>query len=161
MKYRITVEGDLLRADLQGRTTLEEMRGFLRALHARQQTFGGRRILLSVRQSAALFRTNGRTTLLDEFESIAPEGGYRIALLGDSRELRVSHDYLAGLANRRHINLQSFSDEESARRWLEERRTGDERRATEESADEAQMATMDAEDRHWERRRLVVVRGEC
>jgi hypothetical protein len=161
MKYRIVVEGDFLRSDLYDRTTLEETRAFLRALRARQRTFGGRRILLSVRQSTPLFRTNGGTSLLDDFESIAPDDGYRIALVGDSRDLRLSHEYLEGLASRRSINLRSFPDEASARRWLDERRAGRDRRTAEQTADQQQIANIDAESRRRERRRFAVIRGMC
>lgn len=161
MKYRILIEGDFVRSDLYGRTTLEETRTFLRALHSRQRTFGGRRILLSVRNSAPLFRTNGGVSLLDDFEMIAPDDSYRIALLGDSADLRLSHEYLESLASRRHVNLRSFADEPSARRWLEERRSGNDRRAVEHIVDQQQIANNDAGIRRRERRMVTLIRGVC
>lgn len=161
MKYRIMIEGDFVRSDLYDRTTLEETRTFLRALHARQRTFGGRRILLSVRNSAPLFRTDGGVSLLDEFESIAPDDGYRIALLADSTDLRLSHEYLESLARRRQINLRSFADEPSARRWLEERRSGSERRSIEPIADQLHAANYDVGSRRRERRMIALIRGVC
>lgn len=161
MKYRIMIEGDFVRSDLYDRTTLDETRTFLRALHSRQRTFGGRRILLSVRNSAPLFRTNGGVSLLDDFEMIAPDDRYGIALLGDSTDLRLSHEYLESLAGRRHINLRSFADEPSARRWLEERRTGNDRRTSAQVADQLQAANYDVGSRRRERRMIALIRGVC
>ena len=161
MKYRIAVEGDFLRADLYDRVTLDESRVFLRAVRARQGTFGGRRILMAVWRSAPLFRTNGHGSVLDDFRAIAPDDGYRIALLADSRPLRLSHEYLEGLARARGIGLRSFVNEAFARKWLQERRTGLERRGTGQDFHPQQASIYDAENRRRERRVLALVRGLC
>jgi len=159
MKYRIAVEGEFLRADLYDRVTMDETRSFLRAVRARQGTFGGTRILIAMWRSVPLFKTNGHGSLLDEFKAIAPDDHHRIALLADSRPLRLSHEYLEGLARARGIGLRSFADEASARRWLQERRTGIERRSMVYRFQRPQPAPYDAENRRRERRVLALVRG--
>jgi hypothetical protein len=45
----------------------------------------------------------------------------RIALVGDTRDLRMSHDYIELLARQRGLNVRSFAVEAAALEWLDDR----------------------------------------
>ena len=49
---------------------------------------------------------------------LAFESKYRIALVGDTLELRLAHQYIATLARMRGVKLRAFADEAAAIHWL-------------------------------------------
>lgn len=116
MWHQISVESDYLRAELFGRQTALETREFLRALEAygveRQQP----RILISVRCSKPVF-TVEKYGIVEYFDR-ASRYSAKIALLGDSDELRIAHQYIESLARQRGVNVRAFRDEAVALKWL-------------------------------------------
>jgi 6-phosphogluconolactonase (cycloisomerase 2 family) len=111
MQYKIAMERGFLRADLLERETAEETRRFLRA----------------VRSSKTLF-TVERYGVLETFKRLASDPAHRIALLGDTVELGMSHDYVALLARQQGITLRNFQNESQAIEWVKDRRRPEERR---------------------------------
>lgn len=120
MLYKITIEPDHLRAELFDRETMEETRAFLQivadaaAKHARSS------ILMSVRSSNPVF-TVERSGFLAYFRNLAKDPEHRIALLGDSEELGISHQYVELIGRQHGVNVQSFRDEAAALRWIRRR----------------------------------------
>ena len=53
-----------------------------------------------------------------EYLDLAFKSQYRIALVGDTVELRIAHQYIATLARIRGVKLRAFPEETSAIRWL-------------------------------------------
>jgi len=127
MQYKIAMERGFLRADLLERETAEETRTFLRAVVLESVKHGCSRILVHVRSSKTLF-TVERYGVLETFKKLASDPAHRIALLGDTVELGMSHDYVALLARQQGISLRNFQKEAEAVEWVRDRRQLEERR---------------------------------
>jgi hypothetical protein len=127
MKYQFTMERGFLRADLLDRETAEETRAFLEAVVLASINHRCWRILVHVRLSNPLF-TVERHGVLRSFKKIASDPSHRIALLGDTLELGMSHDYVSLLGRQQGINLRSFQTEAGAVEWLKTRLGSEERR---------------------------------
>src|SRR2546427_7373060 len=102
MKYQITMEGGFLRADLLDRETAEETRAFLQAVVSASMNHRCSRVLVHVRLSNPLF-TVERHGVLTNLKKIASDSAHRIALLGDTLELGMSHDYVSLLGRQQGI----------------------------------------------------------
>ena len=118
MWYKLTAETGYLKAELYGRETAEETREFLRAVEAAFAQHRYAHVLIAVHSSNAVFAV-GKFGLSSYFERVA---GFplKVALLGDSDELRIAHEYIESLALQRGVNLRAFRDETTALRWLQE-----------------------------------------
>jgi len=127
MQYKIGMERGFLRADLLERETAEETRRFLRAVVFESVKHGCSRILVHVRSSKTLF-TVERYGVLETFKKLASDPAHRIALLGDTVELGMSHDYVALLARQQGITLRNFQNELQAIEWVRDRRRPEDRR---------------------------------
>jgi len=147
MQYKIAMEGGFLRADLLERETAEETRRFLRAVVFESVKHGCSRILVHVRSSKTLF-TVERYGVLETFKRLASDPAHRIALLGDTVELGMSHDYVALLARQQGITLRNFQNESQAVEWVKDRRQLEERRQRSE-----QTAGASSERRQNQRRK--------
>jgi len=114
--HRVTVEPGYIRAELFNRETLEETQRFLDDTVAAAWEHGCSRILICINNAKPIFAVEryGFSRYLD----VALKAGYKIALVGSSRELRIAHQYYATLAQQRGVNLQAFPDEADALTWL-------------------------------------------
>jgi hypothetical protein len=138
MQYKIAMERGFLRADLLERETAEETRRFLRAVVFESVKHGCSRILVHVRSSKTLF-TVERYGVLETFKKLASDPAHRIALLGDTVELGMSHDYVALLARQQGIRLRNFQNESEAVEWVRDRRRMEDRRHQPEQAMDAPL----------------------
>jgi len=127
MQYRIGMERGFLRADLLERETAEETRRFFRAVVFESVRHGCSRVLVHVRSSKTLF-TVERFGILETFKKLAADPAHRIALLGDTVELGMSHDYVVLLARQQGITLRNFQNEQQAIEWVRDRRRPEDRR---------------------------------
>jgi len=127
MQYKIAMERGFLRADLLERETAEETRRFLRAVVFESVRHGCPRVLVHVRSSKTLF-TVERYGVLETFKKLASNPDHRIAFLGDTVELGMSHDYVALLARQQGITLRNFQNEWEAVEWVRDRRRPEDRR---------------------------------
>jgi hypothetical protein len=114
--HRVTVEPDYIRAELFNRKTTDETRKFLEAVIPQILKHGCPRVLLCVRNSKPVFTVEryGFSRYLD----IVFKSKYKIALIGDTLELRIAHQYIATLARLRGVNLRAFPEETAAISWL-------------------------------------------
>lgn len=117
MLYKITIEADHLRAELFNRETMEETRTFLQIIASSALKHARSAILMSVRSSNPVF-TVERSGFLAYFKKLAEDPEHRIALLGDSEELGISHQYFELIGRQHGVNVQSFRDEAAALRWI-------------------------------------------
>ncbi|HET7766829.1 MAG TPA: hypothetical protein VFK92_17220 [Burkholderiales bacterium] len=117
MLYKITVEPGYLRAELFNRETMEETRAFLQLVASSALKHGRSRVLISVRSSNPVF-TVERSGFLAYFRNLAGDPEHRIALLGDSEELGLSHQYVELIGQQHGVKVQSFRDEASALQWV-------------------------------------------
>jgi hypothetical protein len=136
MGHRITLDRGVLRAELFGRETVEETKAFFQAVVSASRESQSPCILISVRSSKPIFQFE-RHGLIEHLRKLAVTPSRRIALLGDSAELRLSHEYVELIARQHGLNVRSFPDETAAYRWFEaprqerrrqQRRAGPQRR---------------------------------
>jgi hypothetical protein len=128
MDYRISAEDGFLRADLLERETADETRTFLQAVVLATVNHRCSRILMHVRLSKPLF-TIDRHGVLRILKRIASDPTHKIALLGDTVELGMSHDYVSLLGRQQGICVRSFQREAEAVGWLKDRRREERRQA--------------------------------
>jgi len=131
MGYKITLDRDVLRAELFGRETVAETRTFFQAIVSASKKNRSPYILISVRSSKPIFQLE-RHGLIEYFRELAATSSRRIALLGDSRDLRLSHEYVELIARQHGLNVRSFPDETAAYRWFRDPRQRQERRRSQE-----------------------------
>ena len=131
MLCEITVGPSYLKADLFDRQTAEEERDALAAITAEARKHACSQILISVHASRPLFKVEqyGLPNYFREFGKILE---CRIALTGDSNELRLSQQYIELLARRSGVNVRSFPNEETALSWFRDRRWSLDRRRQQE-----------------------------
>lgn len=116
---RITFRGDHIRAELFDRQTALETREFLQALTTAAERHRCGRVLISVRDSKPLFKVE-EYGISAYFKALADNQDCRVALLSDSEEIRVSHEYIVLLANQCGARVQDFRSEPEAVKWLTE-----------------------------------------
>src|SRR5437870_4274603 len=121
MGYRITLDRGVLRAELFGRETVEQTKAFFKAVVSASKDTGCPCVLISVRSSKPIFQLE-RHGLIDYFRELSVTSSRRVALLGDTRDLRLSHDYIELIARQHGLNVRSFPDETTAYRWFEDPR---------------------------------------
>lgn len=136
MWYRISAEPEYLKAELFNRRSAEETREFLQALAAEGMKQGVRRALISVSNSRPIFAVERYG--FSAFAHLAERISDRIALMADTRELRIAQEYAAMLARWRGINVRTFADEDTARAWLTDRRRQADRRQAQERIEHAE-----------------------
>lgn len=154
MYYEIIPETGYLRARLFGRESVEETREFMRAVVQANHEHQRAAILIDIRASRPIFHSepNG---IFDYFKRLAGGSSWRIALLGDNAELRLSHEYLALLARQRGMTVWSFQNEAAALRWMSNRRHRDERRQRTDRRERMQREQAVMAQRRQRERRLI------
>jgi hypothetical protein len=121
MAFSITAESGYLRAELRGRRTVEETQAFLRAVVRENAKHRKPCVLLVVRLSQPVFQVAAHG-FIEHIEEISGKPGCRIAVVGDTRDLQISHEYIELLARQRDLNVRSFREETAALQWLNDQR---------------------------------------
>lgn len=132
---------------MSSRETGEETREFFRAVILEYIKYQHSSVLLDLRSSRPIFHV-GPHGFLEFFRMLADGSSCKIALLGDARDLHVSHEYIALLARQQGMNVQSFRDEAAALLWLRERRQQQERRQMHERRQRHSQHPPPREQRH-------------
>jgi len=144
MGYKITLDRGVLRGELFARETVEETKAFFQAIVSASRESRCPCILISVRSSKPIFQLE-RHGLIEYFRKLAATSSRRIALLGDSRDLQLSHEYVEFIARQHGLVVRTFPDETAAYRWFKDPRQGQERRARQERR--SQQAPRTAQER--------------
>ncbi|HTF15565.1 MAG TPA: hypothetical protein VK643_12945 [Burkholderiales bacterium] len=121
MLYKITIEPDYLWAELFNRETMEETREFLQLVASAAMKHERSRVLMSVRSSNPVF-TVERSGFLSYFRKLSVDPSHKIALLGDSEELGISHQYIELIGRQHGVNVRSFRDQAAALEWFKAER---------------------------------------
>ena len=116
MRYQITDAADYLKADLFGRETAEQTREFLGAVAAECIRLRRYHVLISVHESRPIFAVDKYG--LSSFIEVALKYSGKIAILADSPEIRIAHEYVVMLARLRGVNVRNFRAEAAAIQWL-------------------------------------------
>jgi hypothetical protein len=116
MRFSIEPREGYLHASLYGRDTAEQMREFLLAVHAASKQHDLPKILMSVRQSRAVFKPEdyGLNGYVNELVTPACQ----IALVGDTDEVNTANEYIEMVARQQGVNVRAFRDETAALRWM-------------------------------------------
>jgi hypothetical protein len=159
MAYKITAEAGYLRAVLSGRQTVEETHAFL--LAAVREKVRHRRpcVLILVRLSTPVFQVAAHR-LLESIEELVTTPQCRVALVGDTRDLQMSHEYIELLARQRGLNVRSFQGEAAALQWFSAKHpSADRRQERRERQDrrQAEDRRRTEERRRHDRRSIPVV----
>jgi len=141
--YKITAEPGYLRAELFERETVEETRAFLDAVVRNNATHRRSRVLILVRASKSIFQVVAHG-LMECFEELSATVPGQIALVGDTRDLRLSHEYIEVIARQHGLNVRSFPDEAAALAWLNDRRQPHDRRRQPERRQQERRAMLEA-----------------
>ena len=152
MLCEFTVEADYLKVDLFNRQTAGETRDALASIAAAARKHARSQILISVHASRPIFKVE-QYGLPDYFRELGEISKCRIALTGDSDELRLSQQYIESLARRHGVGVRSFPDEEAALQWFKDRRWVPDRRRQQEPREE------DERRRYWRRALESIRRG--
>jgi hypothetical protein len=140
--YKITAEPGYLRAELFERETVEETRAFLDAVVRSNVNHRRSRILILVRLSKSIFQVVAHG-LMECFEELSTATPGQIALVGDTRDLNLSHEYIEVIARQRGLNVRSFRDEATALAWLNDRRLPHDRRQHPERRQQERRASLE------------------
>jgi hypothetical protein len=132
MRCEITVEPGHLKAELFDRHTPEETRDALAAIAAAARKHGRSQILISVHASPPISRAE-QSRVLEYFRELGGTPKHRIALTGDSDELRLSQQYVESVTRRNGINVRSLPNERAALDWFKDRRWTPDRRERQDS----------------------------
>ncbi len=116
MLYKITIEQDYLKADLFNRETVMETQEFFDIVADSAQQYRRKRILISVHSSSPLFAVE-RSGFLRRFKDVSEDPAHKIALVADTEELGVSHQYIETLGRQQGMNVRNFRDESSGVVW--------------------------------------------
>jgi hypothetical protein len=116
MRFSIEPRDGYLHAALFGRDTAEEMRDFLLAVHAACRQHELPKILISIRQSRAVFKPEDYGLSGYANELVTP--ACQIALVGDTNEVNSANEYIEMVARQQGINVRAFRDEAAALRWM-------------------------------------------
>lgn len=120
MRFTIRFAPRYVRGDLYERSTVEETRQFLVALASEAAHRGIDRVLISVHSSTAIFSTQ-QFGLPAFLELLASRPAHRIAMIADSWEVQLAHQYIAMFARLRGLAVRSFRNQNEAVVWLEAR----------------------------------------
>jgi hypothetical protein len=74
-------------------------------------------VLIYVHASRAVF-TIERTGFFAQFRRLSRDPSHKVALLGDTEELGISHQYVEVLGRQHQVNVRNFRNEAAALRWL-------------------------------------------
>jgi len=130
MLCAIIAEPGYLKVDLFNQQTAAETRDALGTIAAEARKRKSSQILISVHASRPIFKVE-QYGLPEYFKKLG-ESKCRIALTGDSDEVRLSQQYIELLARRNGVNVRSFPNEQAALHWFKDRRWVPDRRERQE-----------------------------
>lgn len=128
MNYQITREDDYLRAVLYARSTPQETLEFFGAVVQESLRHRCPQVLVSVRSSSISVFAIQRYEVMTYLNLLKSDPSHKIAIVGNTLELGMTHDYIQALAEVHGINVRSFPDETAAQHWLKDRRLASDRR---------------------------------
>jgi hypothetical protein len=117
VQHSIAIGPAYIKAKMVDRRTPEETKQFTDAQLAALRESGLRKLLISVRSSRAIFKVEewNLTRVLDEMAGME---GLKVALVSDSPDLEMAHQYVTLIANLRGLAFKAFRDEQAGVEWL-------------------------------------------
>ena len=117
MHHTITIGPAYIKAEMVDRKTAEETRRFVNAQLAALRESGLSRMLVSVKSSRPVFKVSG-WNISALFDEMAGMGNLKVALVSDTKDLAMSHQYVELLAKQRGLAIRAFDNEQAGVEWL-------------------------------------------
>ncbi|HLS87579.1 MAG TPA: hypothetical protein VK043_14855 [Burkholderiales bacterium] len=120
MKLHVEARTRYVYAELRERESAADMRAFILAAKRACLEHGCPRVLLSIRDSSAVFKAEdyGLDGASRGYMAGLVTAACRIALVGDSSELHHAHEYIELVARQQGVNVRAFRDPAAAAQWL-------------------------------------------
>ena len=103
---------------MRSRETAEETRDFVAAILEGLRTHGVSRVLISIRDSRALFKIED-WKLSEAIDEAVRIGRIRVAFIADAEDVRMSQQYIALVGRQRGLDFEAFGSEQTAVAWLQ------------------------------------------
>lgn len=124
LKFTIEARAGYIKAEMRDRQTAEETRQFVGALVDAVRSHHIFRVLISVRESRAIFKVE-EWHFSDAVAQAMRMGGLKVAFISDAPEVSMSQQYIAMLGRQRGLAFKDFASEAEAVAWLVEGGNGD------------------------------------
>lgn len=102
---------------MRERDSAEETREFVQAILEALKAHRVGRILISIQASRALFKVE-QWSFSEAVEQAIRIANVQVAFVADSKDVRMSQQYIALLARQRGLRFEAFDSEPDAVAWL-------------------------------------------
>jgi hypothetical protein len=117
MEYKVEALAGYIKAEMRERDSAEETRAFVDAILAAMKASGLPRVLISIRDSRAIFKVED-WKFSAALEEAMRMGGLKVAFISNVAEVALSQQYIALLGRQRGLAFQAFGAEAEAVAWL-------------------------------------------
>lgn len=117
MKYKIELCAGYIKAEMVERDTAEETSEFVTAILGALRSHGVFRVLISIRSSRPVFKVE-EWNLSGALDQVMGAPGLKVAFIADTKEIGMSQEYIALLAQQRGLAFRAFGAEKTAVAWL-------------------------------------------
>jgi hypothetical protein len=117
VQYKIEVCAGHIKAEMIERDTAEETSEFVNAVLGALRSHRIGRVLISIRSSRPVFKVE-EWNLSGALDQLVGIPGLKVAFIADTKELRLSQEYIALLAQQRGLAFRAFGGETPAVAWL-------------------------------------------
>jgi hypothetical protein len=117
VQYKIEPCGAFLKAEMTERDTAEETSEFVSAILDALRSYRIFKVLISIRSSRPVFKVE-EWNLSAALEQVVKLSGLKVAFIADTKEIGMSQEYIALLAQQRGLAFRTFNGEKAAVGWL-------------------------------------------
>jgi hypothetical protein len=117
VQYKIERCAGYIKAEMIERDTAEETSEFVNAILDALRSHGVFKVLISLRSSRPVFKVD-EWNLSGALEKVMGLPGLKVAFIADTKELSMSQEYIALLAQQRGLAFRTFGAEKPAVAWL-------------------------------------------
>jgi hypothetical protein len=117
VQYKIELCAGYLKAEMVERDTAAETSEFVNAILEALRLHRIFKVLISIRSSRPVFKVED-WNLSGALEQVMRLPGLKVAFIADTKEISMSQDYIALLAQQRGLAFRAFGAEKAAVTWL-------------------------------------------
>ena len=117
MQYNIEVLPGYIKAEMVERDTAAETQEFVTAILQALRSSRIFKVLISIRSSRPVFKVE-EWNLSSVMEELMRLPALKVAFIADTKEISLSQEYIALLAQQRGLAFRAFSAEKAALGWL-------------------------------------------
>jgi hypothetical protein len=117
VQYKIEPCAGYLKAEMVERDTAQETSEFVSAIVDALRSHRIFKVLISIRSSRPVFKVE-EWNLSGALEQVMGMPGLKVAFIADTKEISMSQEYIALLAQQRGLAFRAFSGEKAAVAWL-------------------------------------------